>query len=222
MNSTKNLIERLRGRPKRAPKEVWQHYLQQVEIAPEISCAEFVLNIRDATDMEKYFARLSNLTPFTNFLQEMPFGWAIVRLENVCKILDKIRAMNDFDDEDFNFNLACKVRDIAAIMLEIFNDAKNSSSAADSRIRLQNLVEDYLSDIGLTKKIFTAGDSFDDWANLSMKNSLLMIATDKRELNSKIAAVEIQPHVINYRNEHGDTEQLTFGGLCKVYKFREV
>lgn len=173
-----------------------------------------VIDIHDATDMEKYLAKLQNLESFTKFLQETPLSWAKVRLDRVLRTLNKVREMNNFDDDEFNFNLARKVRDITLIMLDIFSDAKNSS-------RLRDLVEEYLSSIGIERLEFNAGDSFDDWAALSMESPIELIITKDRTLNGTLKSVEIQPHVINYRNEHGEVDKFIFGGVCSVYKFKE-
>ena len=182
----------------------------------------FVLDIHDAEELENYFARLQNFDSIKNFSSTHHLRWADTRLADAEKVLKKIRAMNDFDDGEFNFKLACKVRDIANYMLEIFSNAKDSPSLDDwSRTQLRNSVEEYLSSVGLVQKKFSPGDSYDDWANLSMKNSVLTVSTAERALHSKIVSVEVQPHVINYRDEQGETEQLIFGGLCKIYKFKE-
>lgn len=174
----------------------------------------FVIDIHDATDMEKYLAKLQNLESFTAFLQETPLAWAKVRLDRVRRTLNKVREMNNFDDDEFNFNLARKVRDITSIMLDIFSDAKNSP-------RLRALVEEYLSSIGIERLEFNAGDSFDDWAALSMESPIELIITKDRTLNGTLKSVEIQPRVINYRNEHGEVDKFVFGGVCSVYKFKE-
>ena len=182
----------------------------------------FVLDIHDAEELEKYFARLQNFDSIKNFSSTHRLRWADTRLAEVEKVLKKIRAMNDFDDGEFNFKLACKVRDVANYMLEIFSSAKDSPSLdLVSRTQLRDFVEEYLSGVGLLQKKFSPGDSYDDWANLSMKEPALTVSTAERALHFKIVSVEVQPHVINYRDEQGDTEQLIFGGRCKIYKFKE-
>lgn len=233
MNFLKSLIERLRGRKKLPPKKVYQKYVPQTQTEPpkenfSVVAVDapkekiFVLDIHNDEELENYFARLQNFDSVKNFSQDYNLRWAKVRLDNVEKVLEKIRTMNDFDDEEFNFKLACKVRDVAKYMLEIFSNAKDFPSLDDAqRTQLRNSVEEYLSNVGLVQKKFSTDDSYDDWADLSMKNSVLTVSTDNPAFKSKIISVEIQPHVINYRDERGETEQLTFGGLCTIYKFKE-
>ena len=98
---------------------------------------------------------------------------------------------------------------------------KGASVDNASQTQLRNSVEENLSNVGLVQKNFSTDDSYDDWADLSMKNSVLTVSTDNAAFKSKIISVEIQPHVINYRDERGETEQLTFGGLCTIHKFKE-
>ena len=118
---------------------------------------------------------------------------------------------DDFANEEFNFKLAGKVRDVTSNMLSVHRDAKTASS----------LNENYLAAIGLTKKIFSVGDAFDDWADLGMKDSYEVTYTNDRALSATIAAIEVQPHIISYHDESGEPEQLIFGDSCRVYKFKE-
>lgn len=229
----KNLLERLRGK-KRSPKEVLQsHRLQTTyEPPPMINSfyepkeppqeSSFVLDIKNSDDMKAYLSRLKNLTAFEDFLSRSPLPWLRTRLDRANKILTVLDSWNDFANEEFNFKLAGKVRDIAANMLNIYRDAKTASTLNDDlRESLRAAVDDYLAAIGLIKKVFNVGDDFDEWADLGMKESYEVTYTNDRALSAKIAAVEVQPHVICYRGESGEPEQLIFGGSCRVYKFKE-
>ncbi len=229
------LIERLLGHKRRSPPEVLQRHGRQVQTSPQTSQPtyqppyhppieptpeDFVLDINDDAALEDYESKLKDLSAFEPFRSSL--GWLETHLLRVNKELRKFDTPHDFD-EDFNFKLAKKVRDISKHMLNIFRDAKSSGALDErTRIELTALVEDYLANIGVTKKIFHVGDDYTDWANLGMEASLELIATRDRDKDSTIAAIEVQPHEIRYRNENGDVDQMTFGGLCKVYKFKEV
>lgn len=229
------LLERLRGK-KRSPKEILQRHRRQPKPEPPPPMinlfyeptepppveSSFVLDIKDANDMKAYLSRLKNLTAFEEFLSRSPLTWLRTRLDRVNKILVALDSWNDFANEEFNFKLAGKVRDIALNMLSVYRDAKTTSSLDEgSRESLRAAVDDYLAAIGLTKKVFSVGDAFDDWADLGMKESPKVTYTDNRTLSATIAAVEVQPHIICYRGESGEPEQLIFGGSCLVYKFKE-
>ena len=233
----KKLLERLRGK-KRSRKEILRAHNRAIKKStpPQINkpidstisheppppqekiLIGFVLDIKNAEDFGNYSAKLNNLRGFEEFSS---LSWLRVRLERINKNLSGLNAPEDFDGE-FNFKLAGKVRDVAKIMLEIYSYAKSSTNISeDSRRQLIGMVEDYLSTVGLTEKTFKVGDAFDDWADLNMQNSYEVISTNNHDLNGKIASIEIQPHIIFYRGEFGDIEQLTFGGSCRVYKFKE-
>lgn len=231
-NEIKKLLRRLRGRDKRSPKKIIRAHREQtieqsppeVETTPaqEIHYDGFVLDIRNADDMGDYLRKLNDLRGFEKFTRNLSLNWLRVRLDRVGKTLESLSSQNDFEDEEFNFKLAKKVRDVAGVMLDIYRDAKLSSKLDEtSRQELRDLVEDYLSAIGLTQKIFKPGDSYDDWTNLEMKESCQIIHTDNREEHSTIAEVEIQPHIISYRGDGGEVEQLIFGGSCRAYRFKE-
>lgn len=230
----KKLLRRLRGE-RRSPQEILRAYNRQIKsesqpkpeqrIAPikiESSPAEFVLDIRNADDMKNYLAKANDFSGFENFVRNPALDWVKTRLDKVGKILSELSERDDFDNEEFNFKLAKKIRALAEHMLDIYKDAKSSTRLDEnSRQQLCATVDDYLSGIGLTKKVFNVGDRFDDWADLAMENSHAVITTPNRNLNSTIAAIEIQPHIIFYRDESGAVEQLLFGGSCQVYKFKE-
>lgn len=213
------LLDRLRGKPKSSPREILQRHGLQV---PPPTTEDSVLDINDAEALKRYVSKLKNLSAFERFYSMPSLGWLSTHLDRVTKELRKLDTPHDFD-EDFNFKLAKKVRDISKHMLNIFRDAKSSGALDErTRIELTALVEDYLANVGVTKKIFHVGDDYTDWANLGMEASLELIATRDRDKDSTIAAIEVYPHEIRYRNENGDVDQMTFGGLCKVYKFKEV
>lgn len=83
------------------------------------------------------------------------------------------------------------------------------------------MTDGYLSSIGVEKKIFHVSDAYNDWADLGMENPHEQISTSDQSLDSTLAEIKIQPHVIYYRNEFGETDSLIFGGICRVYKFKE-
>ena len=222
------LLERLRGK-KRSPKEILQRHRRQTTyepptkpLAPPAKENSFILDIKNSDDMNAYLSRLKNLTAFENFLSQSPLPWLRTRLDRVNKILAALDSWDDFANEEFNFKLAGKVHDVASNMLSVYRDAKTTSSLDESsRENLRVSVEDYLAAIGLTKKVFSVGDAFDEWADLGMKESYEVTYTDNRALSATIAAVKVQPHIICYRGESGEIEQLIFGGSCRVYKFKE-
>ena len=133
----KNLLERLRGK-KRSPKEILQYHRRQTTYEPpqqikplsepteplpminsfyepeEPTTQEspFVLDIKDASDMKAYLARLKNLTAFEKFLSRSPLPWLRTQLDRVNKIIAALDSWDDFTNEEFNFNLARKVSDV--------------------------------------------------------------------------------------------------------------
>lgn len=250
--SWEKLIEKLRGRPKRSPQKIMQNYGRKnfddespnqttvdefepdfnqisnpptqsnVNEPPPVEENFFVLDIQNEAELEIYLVKLKSLYGFEKFYAVPSLNWLRVRMDRVTKELNALNTRRDFD-EDFNFELAKKVRNIAATMLDIFRDAKISTQLDEfSRRQLTTLVENYLSEIGLTKKIFHVGDDYTDWANLGMKNSYELISTTDPAKASTIAAIEIQPHELRFRNtENGDIEKFTFGGSCKVYTLKE-
>lgn len=245
----KNLINRLRGKPKRTPRKILQSHNRRVEtytppveidtppvdvvenISVETSHEDFhedfqdkfqdklVIDIKNVEDWENFVSKLNDLRGFEEFLFDKPLQWLSVQISRVRETLKKLSTPNDFSDDELNFNLAKKVRDVTEFMLNIW---QSSTSAKDldenSRAQLKNLVEQYIEKIGVDKENFQPGDSFDDWAKLNMSSSFNQIATTDITAVGKIASVTIQPHIIYYIGENGEVEKIIFGGYCTTYK----
>ena len=200
------------------PQELTPDYPPMPE--PQPAPVAFVLDIRNESDMADYLRKLKNLRGFDNFRRNLLLNWLQTHLARVEKKLAGISSLRNFD-EDFNSKLANAVRGLSRHMLDIYRDAETSPHLNEgSRQQLRALVEEYLSSIGVEEKTFHVGDAFDDWADLGMENSYGQVSTSDRALDWKLAEIKIQPHVIRYRNENGETTDLTFGGMCRVYKFK--
>lgn len=201
------------------PQEIYQPLRETYSPPPPPERVENCLSIRSRDEFDEYFGRLNDISDFNEFSREQ---WIRTYLDRVGKTLNEISAMSDFDDEEFNFKLAGKVRKITEQLLIIFSDAKKATNLDENfRQKLMKTVEDYLDKIGVGKKNFRRGDAFSDWANLGMTDSHGIISTRDRSLDSKISSVEVQPRVIRYLDDMGGVSELTFGGYCKFYKFAE-
>lgn len=239
----KNLINRLRGKPKRTSRQILQSHNRRVEtytppveintppvevdvvenIPVEPSYEDFhnklVIDIKSVENWKNFIDKLNDLRDFEEFLFDKPLHWVTVQLNRVRDVVKNLSTPTDFSDDELNFKLAKKVRDVTEFMLNIW---QSSTSAKDldenSRAKLKNLVEQYVEKIGVDKENFQPGDSFDDWAKLNMSSSFNQIATTDITAVGKIASVTIQPHVIYYVGENGDVEKIIFGGYCTTYK----
>ncbi len=239
----KNFLNRLRGKPKRTPRQILQSHNRRVEtytppveintpvevdvvenIPVEPSYEDFqdklVIDIKSVEDWENFVGKLNDLRDFEKFLFDKPLHWVTVQLNRVRDVLKNLSTPTDFSDDELNFKLAKKVRDVTEFMLNIWQSCTSAKDLDEnSRVRLKNLVEQYVEKIGVDKKNFQPGDSFDDWAKLNMAaGSFSQTATDDINLVGKIASVTIQPHVIYYVGENGDVEKIIFGGYCTTYK----
>ena len=221
-----NLLRRLRGE-KRTPQEILKYHRQQNSAPsqetyqppretyspPPPERVENFLSISNGAEFDEYLSRLKNISALNEFTGE---AWVRTYLNRAAKNLSEIAAMNDFENDDFNFNLAKKVRAVSKHLLTIYRDARNSTSLDKNfRQNLMNAVENYLAEIGVEKKIFRSGDAFEDWADYSYG----IINTADRALGSKIADVEVQPHMIFYLDDRGEVSELIFGGYCTFYQF---
>lgn len=230
------LLNRLRGgRPKRTPQEIARSYnksifyhkqenfsIVQDENKNSASMSENVINIKNHSYLQEIFDKLNNLSGFEEFTNNPQFNWVKVRIDRVRGELEKMQPPENFEDEELNFNLAKKIKSVATAMLEIISNCDSATNIDTvGKQNLKNLVENYLTALGIEQKNFFAGDSFEAWAELNMQNSYLIESTYDYNLHNKIKNVEIQPRIIYYINEFGEVDKFIFGGLCTAYKFKE-
>lgn len=218
------LLNRLRGgRPKRTPQEIARSYNKNIFYNTQEKFSDNVINIKNNLDWQEIFDKLNNLSGFEKFTNNPQFNWVKVRIDRVRGELDKMQMPENFMDEELNFNFAKKIKSVATAMIEIISNCDSATNIDEvGKQNLKNLVENYLIALGITQENFSVGDSFEDWAELNMQNSYLIESTDNRDLHNKIKNVEIQPRIIYYINEFGEEDNFIFGGLCTVYKMKEV
>lgn len=221
------LLKRLRGgRPKRTPQEIARSYNKNISynVQEKFSAplTENVINIKNHSDWQEIFDKLHKLSGFEEFTNNPQFNWIKVRIDRVRGELDKMQPPENFEDEELNFNLAKKIKSVATAMLEIISNCDSATNIDTvGKQNLKNLVENYLIALGIKQENFSAGDSFETWAELSMQNSYLTESTYDHNLHNKIKNIEIQPRIIYYVNDNGEVDKFIFGGLCTVYTIKE-
>ena len=193
--------------------------IEEKKFFPQIT-PKPVIDVKNSYDWQAFFEKLNDLSDFDKFFAETNLSWLRVHLDRVRGVLKKMSMPSDFDNDDLNFELAKKVRDVSQHMLTIFRNAKGSTDLTDNlRKKLINLVEDYLKKNGVEKKIFKRGDSSEDWSALGIPDSIQTKQTENPDLAGTIAEVEVQPCSIGYIvNKNGDVEEIIFGGVCTIYK----
>lgn len=227
MSSARDLINRLRGKPKRTAKDILSSHKNKFTPPPAETITEKfpegAIDIKNLDDFQKLKEKVENLGEFEKYKNNPQLVWLKVRIDQDMQIaLKKFKTPDDFEDDELNLNLAKKIKSIAEIMLDIFSNCNSGTDLDDAtKQNLKNIVEKYLQNIGVEKIPFSENDSYDSWANLGMQNSIITVTTNDPNLNGKIKAVEIQPHVIYYANYSKNLAKITFGGRCSVYKFND-
>ena len=97
---------------------------------------------------------------------------------------------------------------------------KNSSKDSTAAQELSKLIEEYLSGLGIRSMNFKAGSDFEEWADLELSEPPIIESTFDRRKHNTLKEIYVQPHYIEFIDEHDKKVRRVFGGQCAAYAFR--
>ena len=213
------------GRKSKSTKEV----IEDIERAKRIYAPPPVkvskpLMIRSKQDWTDYLKKLSRLNDLDKFAEKNSddFRWFVKSLEKVKKDISRMTP-TEFDEYTTETVVTATVsmskKFIAALDScgrTIENPLKDSTAAKE----LYNLIENYLLGIGIHSMDFKVGGDFDKWADLELSEAPIIEGTSDKRKHNTLKAIYVQPHYIEFINEHDKKERRVFGGQCAAYAFR--
>ena len=183
------------------------------------------LIIRDESSWLEYKKRLKDIGKLKLFAEKNPVEFKIFasRLRRIETAIDKIKP-NEFDEYTTEI-ITDKTVDVVKDFIEILdtckrkigNPAKNSVAAQE----LYDFIEEYLSRLGVHSMNFKVGDDYHKWADLAMSEMPITESTSDRRKHDTLKEIYIQPHYIEFINEHDKKIRRTFGGKCVVYAYED-
>ena len=186
---------------------------------------EIILSVRDENSWQEYKKRLQDIGKLEQFAQNNSdnFHSFASKLSKIKKAIDKINPQ-EFN-EDTTETIVDKTVDIAKEFMSfletcnriINNPRKNSADAQE----LYNLIEEYLSGLGIRSMDFKAGGNYEEWADLGMSGKPIIEPTTDKSKRNKLKEIYIQPHFIYYLDEHDKKERRVFGGSCATYAYKD-
>ena len=207
-----NLIRRLPVIEKKSPTTV----------EPQ---AETPLNIRDEKTWQEYKTRLLDIDKLERFSQNNSDGFYSLasKLSRIRRAVYKIRPeeFNEYTTEtivDKAVDIAKEFMDSLENCNRTINNPKKSSTAAQE---LSDLIEEYLAGLGIRPMAFKVGDKYEEWADLGMSETPIIDTTNDRKKHNTLKEIYVQPHFIEYLNEHDKKARRVFGGRCVAYGYKD-
>ena len=182
------------------------------------------LQIRSEREWKDFEKKLCKLDKFERFVAKnsADWKWFAKSLDKVKKDISKMTP-TEFDEYTTETVVTATVnmskKFIAALdscSRTIKNPTKDSTAAQE----LYNLIEEYLSELGICPMDFKAGDAYEKWADLGMSEMPIIEGTTDKSKHNKLKEIYIQPHFIYYLDEHDKKARRVFGGSCATYAFR--
>ena len=187
--------------------------------------AEIILNVRDENSWQEYKKRLQDIGKLEQFAKNNSanFHSFAARLSKIKKAIDKINPQ-EFDEYTTE-TIVDKTADIAKEFMSfletcnrtINNPRKNSADAQ----KLYNLIEEYLSGLGIRSMNFEVGGNYEEWADLGMSEQPITEDTNDKKKHNILKEINVQPHFIEYLNEHDKKARRVFGGRCVAYAYKD-
>lgn len=213
--STKKVLEEL--------EKAKETYAMQQPMPP-VTVSVKPLRIRSEQDWNDYLKKLSGLNALYKFAEKNSgdWRWFVKRLEKVKKDLSKMTP-TEFDEYTTEAVVTATVN-MSKKFIDVLDTCgrtiKNSSKDSTAARELSNLIEDYFLRLGIRSMNFKAGGDFDEWADLAMSEQPIIESTSDRRKHNTLKEIYVQPHYIDYIDEHDKKVQRVFGGQCSAYSFR--
>ena len=173
---------------------------------------------REWKDFEKKLYKLNKLDQFVA-KNSAEWKWFAKSLDKVKKDISKMTP-EEFDEYTTEAVVTATVnmskKFLAALDScgrTINNPTKDSTAAKE----LYNLIEEYLSGLGIRSMNFKAGDDYEEWADLGMPEMPITEVTNDKNKYNTLKEIYIQPHFIEYLDEHDKKARRVFGGQCAAY-----
>ena len=213
------------GRKSKSTKEV----IEDIERAKRIYAPPPVkvskpLMIRSKQDWNNYLKKLSELDALYKFAEKNSdnLRWFVKSLDKVKKDISKMTP-TEFDEYTTEAVVTATVsmsKKFIAALDSCGRTIKNPSKDSTAAKELYNLIENYLLGIGIHSMDFKVGGDFDKWADLELSEAPIIEGTSDKRKHNTLKAIYVQPHYIEFINEHDKKERRVFGGQCAAYAFR--
>ena len=213
------LIERIERLENSKPAEPEPPTIPPAEPAePE----QKILKIASQQDFDNYKSKLQNLTALKKFVAAHTGKFKWFKIDKIEADVNKIASPADFDNyttEKVADNVVKIAKRFMGALDSCEREIKNPQKDSSATVELKALIEKYLQSVGIFALNFKSGDDYSDWADLGMDGEVFTVPAGERRLNNRLKNIFVQPHYLDFENEHGEQDRRIFGGTCEVYVF---
>ncbi len=186
--------------------------------------SEIPLNIRDKNSWAEYKNRLQDIGKLEQFAENNADDFRVF----VSKLTRIKRAIAKIKPEEFNEYTTATIVDATIDMAKNFIDVlencdrtiKNPKKDSTAAKELCNLIEEYLSRLGIHPMDFKVGGDYVEWADLGMSETPIIESTNDIRKHDTLKEITVQPHFIHYIDEHDKKVRRVFGGQCVAYAYK--
>lgn len=229
MNAIGSFIDLLFGETGRKPKST-KEVIKELEQAKKIPVPQppppkiQPLKIRSRQDWNDYLKKLSGLNELDKFAERNSdaWKWFVKSLEKVKKDISKMTP-TEFDEYTTEAVVTATVsmsKKFIAALDSCGRTIKNSSKDSTAAQELSKLIEAYFLRLGIRSMNFKAGSDFEEWADLELSEPPIIESTFDRRKHNTLKEIYVQPHYIEFIDEHDKKVRRVFGGQCAAYAFR--
>lgn len=229
MNAISSFIDLLFGETGRKPKST-KEVIKELEQAKKIPVTPppppkiQPLKIRSRQDWNDYLKKLSGLNELDKFAERNSdaWKWFVKSLEKVKKDISKMTP-TEFDEYTTEAVVTATVsmsKKFIAALDSCGRTIKNSSKDSTAAQELSKLIEAYFLRLGIRSMNFKAGSDFEEWADLELSEPPIIESTFDRRKHNTLKEIYVQPHYIEFIDEHDKKVRRVFGGQCAAYAFR--
>ena len=189
---------------------------------PEQPAEPKILKISSQQDFDNYKLKLQNLTVLKKFVAAHTGKFKWFKIDKIEAEVNKIAAPADFDNyttEKVADNVVKIAKRFMSALDSCEREIKNPQKDSTATVELKALIEKYLQSVGIFALNFKSGDDYSDWADLGMDGEVFTVPAGERRLNNRLKNIFVQPHYLDFENEHGEQDRRIFGGTCEVYVF---
>ena len=182
------------------------------------------LKIRSERDWNDFEKKLYKLDKFEQFVAKnsADWKWFAKSLDKVKKDISKMTPQNfdEYTTEEVVTATVNMSKKFLAALDSCGRTIKNPTKDSTDAKELSKLIAEHLLELGIRPMNFKAGDDYEEWADLGMSETPIIESTNDRKKHNILKEIYVQPHFINYLDEHDKEVRRVFGGLCATYAFR--
>ena len=182
---------------------------------------EKYLNFRTYADWSEYRGKLDAVDALDYFAAKRRGGleWFEVSLNKFKADIQKIKPeiFNEETTEKIVEGVITAAKNLIKALEDCDRAIRNPNKNSAPYEKLRGLIERYFEGIEIKRMNFKPGDSYDAWADLGLTEQPGIESTFYVYKFNTLKEIYVQPHYLEFIDEHDEIRRRVFGGKCAVY-----